>query len=118
MRLSTAFDSQLRDELASKAKLQVGVVRNYNSRARTLDLETVEGGTTTLYTGVVVPSFGSGFRPATIKENTYVVFGFIGESRDIPVVISILTGNGISSSEAADVSIVGRVGRLFMGQHV
>lgn len=118
MRLNTAFDHQLKNELGSKAKLQVGVVRNYNPRARTMDMETVEGGITTLYSGVVVPSFGSGFRPSTIKDGTYAVFGFIGESRDIPVILSILTGNGISSSEATDVNIIGRVGKLFMGQHL
>ncbi len=117
MRLQSTLSEKIKQEEIVKAKLQIGVVTNYNPRSRTVDLEAVEGGTKFIYSNVLLPSFGTGIRPHIANE-MHVVFGFIGDNREFPVVMSFLTGNGVGPTEASDVSILGRVGRLYVGQSI
>lgn len=118
MRLQTAVDQRIQSEVGSKANIQVGISKNYNPRARTIDIETVEGGVAVTYSGLVIPSLGLGLRPSTIKDGTHIAFCFVGNNRDFPIIISFLTGNGLGPTEAEDVSVVGSIGRLSMRQYL
>ena len=112
MNIKTALNSEISRQLSPLGGIQAGVICSFNAKARTIDIKSQEGGQDIFYNGVLLPSLGTGIKVTDIKINTPVVFTFLANMRDYPIVLSILTGNGFTPDNAEDVSAIGTYGRL------
>lgn len=94
----------------------VGTVIDFNPSSETCTVEIEKNGVLRIYSNVPWFSLGKGIKVSGPKPKQFVIVGFIDNNNALPIVLGLLSNNGLHVESREDVSGVYKYGRLRMSQ--